>query len=199
MFDIATRAQPSTPANQGTVLGIPFDWRLAQPSAATSYPWTDYNSPTGVPQGFADVLATYALELEDTLQTVIVISLFTDARAGVDDVLPLNVTDRRGWVGDDFLTADAAETFDADNWGSLLWLYYIGKANVDVLEMARFAAKESLAWLVRDGIAERIVVTGQWVGTLGDRLALRPQIFKPGVVAPVYDVLWGTSVRRAVQ
>jgi phage gp46-like protein len=81
----------------------------------------------------------------------------------------------------------------SDAWGSGLWLVYIGKVTGDVLEHARFAAQESLDWLVRDGIASRVTVTAQWVG---DRLAVRPSIYQPERVQPVYDVLWGTSVSR---
>jgi phage gp46-like protein len=194
MFDVATRPQPARAAS--AVLGLPFDWRLTAPAPASAYPWTDYTSPTGIPQPYVDVLATYALELEDTLSTAVIISLFTDRRAGRDDVLPLNQTDRRGWVGDEFM----ADDFDTreDAWGSILWLCYFTKTTTDVLERARFGAQESLAWLVAAGIASRIEVTTQWAGALQDRLAVRPTIYKPGQVEPVYDVLWGTSLRRAI-
>lgn len=194
MFDVATRPQPAR--NASAVLGLPFDWRLTAPAPAAAYPWTDYTGPTGVPQVYVDVLATYALELEDTLSTAVIISLFTDRRAGRDDVLPLNQTDRRGWVGDEFM----ADDFDTrvDPWGSILWLCYYTKTTVDVLERSRFGAQEALAWMVRAEMASRIEVTTQWAGALNDRLAVRPRIFQPGQAEPVYDVLWGTSLRRAI-
>lgn len=194
MFDVATRPQPNS-TSPGAVFGVPFDWRLATPQAPASFPWTDFASPTGVPVGYADMLAAYALQLEDTLQTAIILSLFTDGRASIDDKLPLNETNRRGWVGDEFMTDGFSSR--PDPWGNLLWLCYIGKVTVDVLEFARFTAAESLAWLKRDGIASRIVVTTEWAGPQADRLAVRPQIYKPDQVSPVYDVLWGTSVRKA--
>lgn len=185
MFDLATRPQSASAA---AVVGVPFDLRLTVPSAPAAYPWTDY--ATGQPVPRADVLATYALELEDTLQTAVILSLFTDARAGQDDALPFNQTDRRGWVGDEFMGADA------DVWGSRLWLLYSSKSNADVLEMAAFYAREALGWMVRAGIAASASATAMWVGERSDRLAVRPMIYKPGQLAPVYDVLWGTSVRR---
>lgn len=196
MFDVATRPQPNS-TNTGAVFGVPFDWRLVLPAAPSAYPWTDFSSPTGVPLPFIDQLATYALELEDTLQTAIIISLFTDKRASVDDKLPLNETNRRGWAGDEFM----ADGFSParDDWGTLLWLCYIGKVEGDVPGFAEFTCKEGLQWLVRDGIASRVNVTAEWVGERADRLAVRPQIFKPQQVTPVYDVLWGTSVRRFAQ
>lgn len=196
MFDVATRPQPNT-FDAASVFGVPFDWRLVTPSPASSYPWKDFVQPSGVPLVYADVLATYALALEDSLQTAIILSLFTDRRATVDDKLPLHDTDRRGWVGDEFMATD----FDTrpDPWGSRLWLCYWGKASGDVLEAARFAAAESLDWMLRAGIASKVDVTAQWVGERMDRLAVRPTIYQPRQTRPVYDVLWGTSVQRATQ
>ncbi|HEX7866531.1 MAG TPA: phage GP46 family protein [Variovorax sp.] len=194
MFDVATR--PSSSSDAASVLGVPFDWRLTKPAPESAYPWTDFTGPTGTPQPYVEMLEAYALELEDTFSTAIVISLFTDARAGRDDKLPMNQTDRRGWVGDEFM----GQTFDArgDRWGNLLWLYYVSKVQTDLLEAARFTAKESLDWMLRDGIASRVDVTTLWTGPQADRLAVRPTIYRPGETRPVYDVLWGTSLRRAI-
>lgn len=190
MLDLATRPQPNA-LKAGAVFGVPFDWRLVLPQPATPYPFTDFASTTGVPVKSTELLATYAMELEDTLATAIIISLFTDKRAGADDKLPLNETNRRGWVGDEFMATDA--TLRRDNWGTLLWLIYIGKVTSDIPAFAEFTCKEGLAWLVRSGIASRVAVTAEWVG---DRLAIRPQIYKPDQTTPVYDALWGTSIRR---
>lgn len=195
MFDVATRLQPARDAS--AALGVPFDWRLTPPAPASAYPWTDFTGSTGVPQPYVEVLQTYALELEDTFTTAIVISLFTDARAGRDDKLPLNQTDRRGWIGDEFM----GQTFDTrkDRWGNLLWLYYISKVQTDILEAARFTAQESLDWMVRDGLASRATVSTLWTGPDLDRLAVRPAIYQADQTRPVYDVLWGTSLRKAIQ
>lgn len=194
MFDLATRPQPAS-SNAAAVFGVPFDLRLTAPLAPADYPWSDYSGPSGAPTLHVDVLASYALELEDSLQTAIILSLFTDRRAQADDALPLNQTHRRGWVGEEFVAAD----FDArqDAWGSLLWLVYVGKASGDVLERARFAAQESLAWMVRDGIASRVTVAAEWVGERKDRLAIRPTIYQGSQSQPIYDVLWGTSITRS--
>ena len=196
MFDVATRPQPAS-LNAGAVFGVPFDWRLTVPLPASSHPWADFASPTGEPQRYADVLAAYAVELEDSLQTAIIVSLFTDRRASADDRLPLNETNRRGWVGDEFMPTAAGAA--RDDWGTRLWLCYSGKVTADVLPFAEFTCREGLQWLVRDGIASRVAVTAQWVGERADRLAVRPQIYQPGRSSPVYDVLWGTSVKRMAQ
>ncbi|MFT4191680.1 MAG: phage GP46 family protein [Comamonas sp.] len=194
MFDIATRPQPST-TDAAAVFGVPFDWRLAPPTAVAQAAYVDHR--TGVAVAGVEALATYALALEDTLQTAIILSLFSDRRAGRDDALPLGQTDRRGWVGDEYMGDDFQGRTDA--WGSGLWLCYVSKATAGVLERARFEAQEALAWLVRDEIASRVAVTAAWAGERQDRLAVRPQVYKPGQVQPVYDVLWGTSIRRAAQ
>lgn len=194
MFDIATRPQPVS-TDPAAVFGVPFDLRLVAPLPAAAYPYTSFVNDTGAPQPSVDVLATYAMELEDTLATAVTLSLFTDRRAGRDDPLPRNVTDRRGWVGEEFMGQGVAPV-GSDAWGSALWLIYTSKTIVDVLERARFAAQEALAWLVRDGIASRVDVKTEWVGTRADRLAVRPTIYQPQQVRPVYDVLWGTSIKR---
>lgn len=199
MFDVATRPSSTfaNAADAASAFGLPFDWRLVAPGPTASYPWKDFSQPNGVPVAYADMLAVYALELEDTLQTAVILSLFSDRRATPDDKLPMNVTDRRGWVGDEFAAADADA--QPDPWGSRLWLCYGGKSSAELLEKARFAAAEALQWLVRDGIASRVDVATQWTGERMDRLAVRPAIYKPNQVRPVYDVLWGTSVRRLAQ
>jgi phage gp46-like protein len=196
MFDVATCPQPNT-ADAASVFGMPFDWRLVAPGPAVSYPWKDFVQPNGVPVVYADVLATYSVALEDTLQTAVILSLFTDRRADPDDKLPLGETNRRGWVGEEF----ASQDFDArsDRWGSVLWTCYGGKVASDILERARFAASEALEWMVRDGIASRVDVSALWAGAAQDRLAVRPKIYKPDQIRPVYDVLWGTSIRRLAQ
>lgn len=194
MIDLAIRSQPAR-TDAAAVFGVPFDLRLALPTEARAFPWTDYLSPTGAPQPEVQQMQAWAVELEDTLNTAVIVSLFTDRRASRDDVLPLNQTDARGWIGDELL-ADASSGGASDEWGSGLWLVLTGKADDATLERARFAAHEALAWMIRDGIADRIEVTAEWVGERRDRLAVRPTIYKPGQVQPVYDVLWGTSLRR---
>lgn len=193
MFDLATR--PQRLDDVSAALSVPFDWQLTAPAAATSYPFTDYSS--GAPAPGVEVLQTFALQLEDTLSSAVIISLFTDRRAGPDDRLPYGQTDRRGWVGDEFMGAG----FDQQRtgWGSLLWLYYSTKTVAEVLEASRFTARESLAWMVDAEIASRIKVEALWAGPREDRLALRVTIYQADQLQPVYDVLWGTSFLRGGQ
>lgn len=183
MFDIATRPMP---ADISAATGVWFDWRLGQPGPVQSFPWTDFSDPSGEPQVYVDQLEVLCMELEPTLQTLVIQSIFTDARAEADDVLPPGVTDRRGWVGDEFVDAGGAL-------GSRLWLYYFTKTTDNVLGNARFAVWESLQWMVAAGLAERVDVEADW---RGDVLTLQTLIYQGGNPSPVYNVIWAVSVRR---
>ncbi|MDH0337591.1 phage GP46 family protein [Metapseudomonas otitidis] len=92
------------------------------------------------------------LVLEEGLQTAAVISLFSDRRARLDDVLPADDGDRRGWVG------DAWPRVDGDQIGSRLWLLNREKDVPETLRRAREYARESLAWLIEDGIGASLDV-----------------------------------------
>lgn len=92
------------------------------------------------------------LVLEEGLQTAAVISLFSDRRARPDDVLPADDGDRRGWVG------DAWPRVDGDQIGSRLWLLNREKDIPETLRRAREYARESLAWLIEDGIGASLDV-----------------------------------------
>lgn len=199
MFDLATRYAPTSLPQQA--LRIPFDWRLTVPKQQ-GYSGKNYSNLCNI-QPYTQVLATYAMALEETLQTAVILSLFTDARSDSDDVLPRGQTDRRGWCGEELMRGDAggagARGARSESWGSRLWLIYASKTTDEVLDFAQFTAQEALAWMVRDGLAESVRVEAEWQGAPGqsnDRLVLRVSITRPGEIAPVYDVLWGTSIER---
>ncbi|MEW4983061.1 MAG: phage GP46 family protein [Cycloclasticus sp.] len=105
------------------------------------------------------------LKHDDGLRTTILISLFTDARAHEDDVLPSDDGDRRGhW----------ADSFSETSLGSRLWLLEREKTLDDVLQRAQEYASEALEWLIDDDIAEAINVTTDWfeTGKLGIYITL---------------------------
>ena len=97
-------------------------------------------------------LENFALATDDSLETAVILSLFTDARALDDDELPLGQTDRRGWWGDAY--ADER----GDRFGSRLWLLSARKQLPSALVEAREIIEEALAWLVKDGLARRVEV-----------------------------------------
>lgn len=90
---------------------------------------------------------------DDTLSSCILVSLFTDARVGEDE-LPPEYTGRRGYFGDALLSARG----DALGTGSRLWTLYRQKETEEVLSMAEEYAREALLWMVDEGLAESIAV-----------------------------------------
>lgn len=96
-------------------------------------------------------LTALGFEEDEGLDTAVIISLLTDARAKDDDTLPSG-TDHRGWWGDDY-----AE-IDGDKLGSRLWLLDREKQLPEVLLRARSYIQEALQWLVVDGVAESVEV-----------------------------------------
>lgn len=103
------------------------------------------------------------LASDDTIETAIILSLFTDRRAEPGDELPAGETDRRGWWG------DAVPEAEGDRWGSRLWLLRREKQTQETLARAREYAREALSWLLDDGHATRLDVQATWArqGLLG--------------------------------
>lgn len=90
------------------------------------------------------------LERDPGLETAVMISLFTDRRADLDDVLPDSSKDLRGWWGDS--TQD-------DLIGSKLWLLSRSKMMDATNTDAEIYAAECLKWMIDDGVARNVSVT----------------------------------------
>jgi len=118
----------------------------------------EYVSPAEAEVEGGDVKLLYGMEYFDTaisdgdfvrepgLETAVVISLFTNARADATDILPDNSNSREGWWGDREI-------------GSKLWLLQRSKTQAEVAEQARQYAELALAWMVEDGIAKSLTIT----------------------------------------
>jgi len=118
------------------------------------------------------------------LETAVLISLFTDARAGADDALPAESSEgRRGWWG------DAVPMIEGHRLGSRLWLLEREKITVETLRRAEEYGREALAWMLEAGIASRIEALAE---VQGARLALRLTIHRPRDAALTwrFDNLW---------
>lgn len=95
---------------------------------------------------------------DDSLQTAVTISLFTDRRLP-DSVANLDGSDdRRGYWGD-LVEADGYQ------WGSLLWTLYRQVITAPVITSCREYCEQALQWLIDDGIAEAVIVTSERAGT----------------------------------
>lgn len=135
-----------------------------------------------------------SLATDDGLLTAVTKSLFTDARARDDDVLPHPGADRRGWWGDCF-NADPN-----DRIGSRLWLLEREKLIPATALKARDICTEALAWLVADGIASAVDVETAIVPVNGANatgaLAIAVSITRPdGPARQRFDFVWDATAR----
>ncbi|SFT73695.1 phage GP46 family protein [Halomonas saccharevitans] len=118
---------------------------------------------------------------DEGLETAVLLSLFTDRRALLEDRLPDGSSDRRGYW---------ADAYRDRRHGSRLWLLHREKAEEDVRRRAREYAEEALAWLIEDGIAESVEVEARHVRF--DTLGLRVVIRRGGreLLEGQYDYVW---------
>lgn len=82
------------------------------------------------------------------LDTAILVSLFTDARAPSSVVI--NASRRRGWVGNILYININREL------GSLLWLLDQSRGTQKIYNNADLYIREAFAWMIEDGIASTI-------------------------------------------
>lgn len=98
--------------------------------------------------------ATHTADIDykngNEILTNIIASLFTDARANEDDILPSGGTDKRGWWGD---------SFSDKKIGSKLWLLSREKQLSSVLKRAQEYAEESLQWMIKERLIKSVTVT----------------------------------------
>lgn len=88
------------------------------------------------------------------METAVLLSLFTDRRAEVDDVPPSgDERDRRGWWADEFAEVES------DLIGSRLWLLDRGKRTSETPLRAKEYALEALRWTTEDRVAASVDVT----------------------------------------
>jgi phage gp46-like protein len=115
------------------------------------------------------------VDIDTTLKTAVLVSLFSDKRASIDDVLPQEGASRRGWWGDNFTD------IPHDQIGSKLWLFERESITQDVVNGVKEAAEESLQWLIDDNIASKIDVETEVMalGSTNDTIALGIIIHKP--------------------
>jgi phage gp46-like protein len=109
------------------------------------------------------------LAIEQGLDTAIIISLFTDARASADDELPGGPgSDPRGFWAD-----SVAPVVAGDVTGSRLWLLERAKRTPDTLRKVEAYASDALRWLLDDGHADQVACSAEAFGDSGISLAVR--------------------------
>lgn len=137
------------------------------------------------------VVASNDLKVDEGLQTAILISLFTDARAN-DDEVPAEDTSRRGWWGDLFQAAPG------DQVGSKLWLLKREKRTLETLNRAEEYSKEALQWMIDDGVAAAVDTSAAWDPS--GAMLLTILITKPGESQAAtfrFKTKWGAEAERS--
>jgi len=138
------------------------------------------------------IVADNDVEMDAGIETLVIVSLFTDARANVDDVLPDPAGGRRGWW------ADSTSDKTGDSVGSKLWLHERDKLNDQLILNIQKRAQDALKWMTDEGLAKSIVVNTERLHLdSGDySVALSVEIIKPdGKKLPYkFEGLWEGTV-----
>lgn len=111
------------------------------------------------------------LATDHNLETAVLLSLFTDAAARQDDVIPDGTDDRRGWWGD----WQAPEGIEL---GSRLWLLAREKSTEETRQRAEEIAAEALAWMLDED-----PINPQW-GRVAARVDVEASYLETGSVPP---------------
>lgn len=129
---------------------------------------------------------------DDGLETAVVISLFTDARASTD-LIPAELPkdDLRGWWGD-------IGNQPGDNTGSLLWLLKREKQVASTLSRAKQYCRDALKWMIEDKVSSRIEVAATYVAT--GWMQINVDIYRPSgeVVRYRYNYEWAAQAAKRV-
>lgn len=123
------------------------------------------------------------LATDTGLATATLLSLFTDRLS--EEATGQFPADRRGWWG------DVHPVVSGDRIGSRLWLLEREKASESTRVRAEEYAREALAWLLEDQVAERVDVVASYPAR--GVLALAVDIYRPGMSNPIryrFDHVW---------
>lgn len=132
--------------------------------------WFDFGGDIGIGSDM-DLLR------DDGLYTAILISLFSDARAPLDVVLPQDQEDRRGWWND---------SLAATSVGSLLWTLRREKTTDETAARAKEYCQTALKWMIDNQIASSLAIETQIVQPAG----LQIEIVIQRGNSKEYDYLW---------
>lgn len=110
-------------------------------------------------------------DVDDGLETAVLVSLFTDRREG----------DERGWWGD---------AFDDEPLGSRLWKLDREKMTPAIIGQAQTYCQEALEWLKTEGIASKILIDISIISS--DKLGIAVEITRPNgeTVGYKWRYLW---------
>lgn len=125
-----------------------------------------------------------ALSIDNSLETYVILSLFTDAEAAPEEIAAAGLEAQRGWWAE----ADSLRDPDRPRMGSKLWLLSRGKTTFETLRRAELFALESLRWMIAAGVAATIEVLAS--RPRGGMIGLDVTIIRPSKLLPAYRRLW---------
>jgi len=139
-----------------------------------------------VPSGTGDyVVQDGALSSGHDVQTAVLISLFTDRIADINDDLPDSASstqlDRRGWWG------DTGQQYPI---GSRLYLLDRQKAPLNIKHDALNYANEALQWMLDDQIVAKFDVSADFVNLNQLRLIVIAYRQDGSIVSKITKELW---------
>lgn len=125
-----------------------------------------------------------ALSADESLETPVLISLFTDSEASAQEIKTAGLDRQQGWWAD----ADALREPGVRRIGSNLWLLGRGKTTLETCRRAEGYVKEALQWLVDLGLVATIYVAASRprIGIVAIDLTLT----RPSKLLPAYRRLW---------
>jgi phage gp46-like protein len=125
-----------------------------------------------------------ALAIDSSLESMVLISLFTDAEATPSEIKSAGLDRQQGWWAD----ADSLRDPKHRRRGSKLWLLSRGKTTLETLRRAEGYIRDSLQWLVDEGIVATVAVvtTRPRPGVVGIDLTLT----RPSKLLPAYKRFW---------
>lgn len=125
-----------------------------------------------------------ALAEDEGLETMVLLSLFTDAEATAAEIAAAGLAEQRGWWAE----AGPLREPDRPRLGSKLWLLRREKTRVLTLRRAEQYALEALAWLKDVGIAASVEVLA--TSPLPGWIYLEVTITKPGQLKSKWKKIW---------
>ena len=127
--------------------------------------------------------------LDESLETAVLISLFSNRRANESD-LPAGISDKQGWWADEF--ADVED----DEIGSKLWTLARAKATAETIAKAEAFCNDALLWMIEDGVARTVSVLAEY--DENQFLLLNITITRPTGENDRFSFLWdGQEAKRA--
>lgn len=121
------------------------------------------------------------LKADNSFETAVLISMFTDRFTEIED-LPAGNTDPRGWW------ADLLSKPLTDLIGSRLWTLDRAKTDNDLEASLEEFAREALNWMLEDGIADRLEILATKISL--DHTDVAVKIFKPDGSDIAFQFVW---------